>query len=127
MPGWHIRNAQGQPAPAERPSPAKPTASEDALWEQMRSGQLGARFERQQPVGTYRADFLCAELMLVIELDTRCHLAWRESDARRTRWMRAQGYTVLRFATYDVHRNLDGVVLAIGDEILRLRRGTLPR
>lgn len=73
------------------------------------------------PVGPFFADFLCRELKLVIELDGFSHDLAPERDVARDRWMKREGYTVLRFANAEVHGNLEGVVTAIGERIARLR------
>ena len=71
------------------------------------------KFARQMPVGPYFADFLCRELKLVIELDGHSHDSRSEQDAGRDRWMRAEGYRVLRFTNAEVSENVDGVLAEI--------------
>jgi very-short-patch-repair endonuclease len=47
-----------------------PTEAEDRLWGALRGRRLNRiKFKRQAPVGTYIADFLCAEAMLIVEID----------------------------------------------------------
>ncbi len=48
--------------------------------------------------------------MLVIEVDGSQHAERQEHDARRTYYLEAQGYNVIRFWNVDVLTNLDGVV-----------------
>ena len=59
--------------------------------------------------------FFCAEKKLIIEIDGEQHAFEpnRISDRRRTEWLRAQGYTVIRFWTNEVMHELDGVCEAI--------------
>lgn len=47
------------------------TKSEACLWKYvLRAGNLnGFKFRRQRPVLNYIADFMCPELMLIIEVD----------------------------------------------------------
>ena len=46
------------------------TEAEGRLWEQLRDRRLdGLKFRRQAPIGSYVADFLCADAMLVVEVD----------------------------------------------------------
>jgi len=115
-PTWKPRNTARAQALRHQATPA-----ERALWVPLARSQLGAKFSRQMPVGPFYADFLCRQLKLVIELDGFSHDLAPERDAARDQWMAREGYTVLRFANEEVHRNLEGVVSAIGEEIARLR------
>ncbi len=65
------------------------------------------------PVGPFFADFLCREARLVVELDGTSHDDRLNEDAQRDAYMRAQGYTVLRFQNADITGNLEGVLSAI--------------
>jgi len=89
------------------------TPAERLLWHCLSGSQLGAKFSRQMPVGSYFADFLCRELRLVIELDGFSHDLRPDYDARRDRWLAEAGYRVLHFANDDVFRNLEGVLVRI--------------
>ena len=68
------------------------------------------------PIGPYICDFLCRELMLVIEVDGGQH-AENPRDAVRTRYLEEQGYRVIRFWNNDVLSNPDGVVMTIAEAI----------
>lgn len=88
------------------------TDAERTLWSVLRARQMeGAKFRRQQPVGTYIVDFLCAEAMLVVEVDGGQHV--EERDSGRTADLEALGYCVIRFWNHEVLGNLDGVREAI--------------
>ena len=89
------------------------TKAEACLWKYvLRAGQLkGCQFRRQRPVLNYVADFMCKELMLVIEVDGITHA---ESDAvkrdeERQKTIESAGFTVLRFLDNDVLHNLKSV------------------
>lgn len=97
------------------------TPAERALWKHLARSQQGAKFSRQMPVGPYYADFLCRSLKLVIELDGHSHDVRQEQDIERDRWMREQGYTVLRFVNADVRENIEGVLQAIQAELAKPR------
>ena len=88
---------------------------EKILWTQIRNQQLGVKFRRQHGIGRYIADFYCAELKLVIELDGDSHYqdGGQEYDQTRDEFMRALGLTVLRFTNRDVMDNLSEVVSVI--------------
>ncbi len=56
------------------------TKSETCLWKYaLKSGKLtNWQFRRQRPVLNYIADFMCIELLLIIEVDGITHL-WEET------------------------------------------------
>ena len=120
MPDWKPRNTARARSLRRQATPA-----ERALWEHISRSQLDAKFSRQMPVGPYFADFLCRELKLVIECDGHSHDVSPQRDAARDRWMKQEGYTVVRFRNQDVFENVEGVVTAITLEVERLRN-TLP-
>jgi very-short-patch-repair endonuclease len=68
----------------------------------LRDRRLGGfKFRRQQPLGRYTADFYCAEVKLIVELDGRSHADRRERDAVRDDWMRSEGVDVLRVPVWE--------------------------
>ncbi len=90
--------------------------AEKRLWALLRRKQLdGFRFRRQHPVGPYVIDFFCFGSKLAVELDGWQHgeAEARAYDARRTRWLQAQGIEVIRFWNEDVFDAPDAVVYAI--------------
>ena len=92
------------------------TDAETLLWRKLRGRGLGGfKFVRQEPIGPYFADFACREQKLVIEIDGATHSAEAElgRDARRTEFLLASGYEVVRFVNDEVYRNLDGVLETI--------------
>lgn len=99
------------------------TPMERKLWRYLSGGALGARFSRQMPVGPYFADFLCRELMIVVELDGHSHDLRLAHDAARDCFMSEAGYKVLRFTNADVQCNVEGVATAIRLAIEVRRRG----
>lgn len=89
------------------------TAAERRLWSALRDRRLrGYRFRRQHPVGEYVADFACTRHRLIVETDGGQHVD-NEADNRRTAWLEAEGWRVLRFRNNDILRNTDGVIEAI--------------
>ncbi|MCI0466615.1 MAG: endonuclease domain-containing protein [Beijerinckiaceae bacterium] len=76
------------------------TVAETMLWRGLRNRGIGAKFRRQVPLGPYVADFLCIEARLIVELDGPPHDKPEQClyDMRRDRWLRAQGWQVLRFS-----------------------------
>ena len=50
------------------------TEAERKLWHRLRNrGLCGFKFVRQEPVGSYFADFLCREKALIVEVDGATH------------------------------------------------------
>ena len=87
------------------------TDAEQLLWGMLRGRRFqGLKFLRQFPVEPFVVDFVCRELMLVVELDGSQHAddEQTEYDERRTAYLNARGYSVLRFWN-DETRDLDGV------------------
>jgi very-short-patch-repair endonuclease len=73
---------------------------EQLLWHLLRNRRrCQMKFRRQHPIGTYTADFYCAEARLVVDVDGAHHLTkkGRRHDAIRDRWIMEQGILVLRF------------------------------
>jgi very-short-patch-repair endonuclease len=92
---------------------ATPTDAEMQLWLRLRRKQLyGLRCRRQHPMGIYVVDFFCADAKLIIEVDGGQHA---DDSDRRTAWLEARGYRVIRFWNNEVLTNIDGVLLAIAE------------
>src|SRR5437868_1594892 len=85
--------------------------AEHKLWQRLRNRGLdGLKFRRQAPIGPFVADFVCAEMKLVIELDGPSHNEREKYDADRSIYLSHLGYRVLRFLNEDVHRDIDAVL-----------------
>ena len=88
---------------------ARPTPAEDILWEQLRGGQLGFRFRRQEPIGPYIVDFVCRARRLVVEVDGDTHED-PEVDRARDRALVAMGYRVIRFDNSEIYEHREAMV-----------------
>src|SRR5262245_19769083 len=87
-----------------------PTDAERVLWGQLRFWQLdGYKFRRQQPLGHYIVDFVCLENRVIVELDGGQHVQQASLDAERDRWLRDDGFTILRFWNHDVLKDVGAV------------------
>ncbi|MBW6466803.1 MAG: endonuclease domain-containing protein [Brevefilum sp.] len=74
------------------------TPAEQKLCQSLRNRNLGDyKFRRQHPIDPYIADFYCAEVGLVIEVDGGGHLDQMANDQDRRDWLEGQGYHVIRF------------------------------
>ncbi|ASY70000.1 DNA methylase, putative [Sinorhizobium fredii CCBAU 83666] len=92
------------------------TRAEAALWNMLRDLRpLGARFRRETPIGPYIADFAWLSARLIVEVDGDSHEteSGRRHDVRRDQFLKAQGFTVLRFDNSQVLDGPDYVFLTI--------------
>ncbi len=77
------------------------------MWSALRMHRINnARFRRQQQIGPYIVDFFCPEAKLIIEVDGSQHAEEAEAwyDKRRTEWLQAAGYRVIRFWNGEILR-----------------------
>jgi len=89
------------------------TKVERHMWSRLRQRQVaGYKFRRQVPIGPYFADFVCLSARLVIEVDGgEAHGG--ESDLRKTAYLRARGYQVLRVPVQDIDETMEDVMHGI--------------
>jgi len=73
----------------------------------------GYKFRRQQPIGPFIADFVCLRCRLIVEADGGQHTGTAEYDEKRTAWLEAQGFRVLRFWNNDILQRSDEVLDSI--------------
>ena len=100
-----------------------PSDAEQKLWQSLRRKQLdGLKFRRQLPIGPFIADFACNESKLIVEVDGAQHDAVAGYDDRRTKYLEALGWRVIRFSAWDTVKEHDGVL----DTILREARRPPP-
>ena len=89
------------------------TKAEACLWKYvLKARQLkGFQFRRQRSVLNYIADFMCMELMLIIEVDGITHHFEEviKKDEIRQKTLEASGFTVLRFSDEEVLNNIQAV------------------
>jgi very-short-patch-repair endonuclease len=104
------------------------TEAEKALWMALRHRQLNQlKFRRQVPIGRYIVDFICFENRLVIELDGGQHADAEKYDEERTKWLKSQGFVVVRFWNNDVMSNMEGVLMRIVELTAKPPHPTLSR
>jgi very-short-patch-repair endonuclease len=92
------------------------TSAERMIWKLLQNRALGGfKFNRQTPVGPFIVDFLCRVRKLAVEIDGETHSSDEElaADARRSAYLRGQGYEIVRFANAQVYENADAVAQAI--------------
>lgn len=79
------------------------------VWSRLRNRQIaGYKFRRQFPIGSYFADFASLSARLVVEVDGQGHE--QESDARKTAFLEARGFRVLRVHAHEVDESIDDVM-----------------
>ena len=104
---------KGLKAVAGQTRTAAPEA-ERRLWAVLRDHRIaGMRFQRQQPVGPYVADFTCPGAKLVIEIERERS---EEDGEARAAWFAVQGYRVLHIPQWQALRDPQAVL----DEIARM-------
>ena len=99
----------------------KMTKGEACLWKYVlgRKQMKGYQFRRQRPVLNYIADFMCRELLLIIEVDGITHddAAAQIKDKKRTANLEAIGFTVIRFSDWEILNRITDVSIMIGQWI----------
>jgi very-short-patch-repair endonuclease len=107
------------------------TKAEACLWKYaLRARQMkGYQFRRQRPVINFMADFMCKELMLVIEVDGITHQDEKVilKDERKQSALEAAGFTVLRFSDHEVLKEMSGVISFLEDWIEKRGAVTKPK
>ena len=87
--------------------------SEAALWKYILSKgiMMDYTFLRQRPVLNYIVDFMCFELMLIVEVDGVSHDDERQAsyDIKRDSELEDIGFTVLRFSDWEVLNRIEDV------------------
>ena len=95
-----------------------PTEAEQRLWQQLKRRQIASvKFRRQQPIRPFIVDFVCFERRVIVEVDGGQHAKQVPYDEKRTCWLEAQGYRVLRFWNNEVLANTEAVAQAILDAV----------
>jgi very-short-patch-repair endonuclease len=88
---------------------------ERLLWAELRGQPLGLKFRRQHPVGPYVVDFCCLQKQLVVEVDGMAHDMGDNPvrDEERERFLRENGFRVLRVSAQRVLADAAGTAAAI--------------
>ena|SRR3990167_2074275 len=90
--------------------------AEKKLWYFLRAKRLNDyKFRRQAVIGDrYIADFLCAKIKLIIEVDGSQHADQQLYDNDRTVWLESRGYTVKRYwnneILFAIHEVMDDII-----------------
>ena len=101
-----IRNQKINPRKLElaRQFRKNPTESEDLVWQMIRNRQIkNLKWRRQQVIDGFIADFYCAELNVVLEIDGSVHDTdeAKEYDSYRTSIFESKGIRTFRLRNED--------------------------
>ncbi len=89
------------------------TVEEDIIWQELRNRKIGDfKFRRQHPVAGYIPDFVCLEKKLIIEIDGGYHNDKEQIvfDKAREKWLKEEGFTMIRFTNSEVNNSLSLVL-----------------
>jgi very-short-patch-repair endonuclease len=92
------------------------TRAERIIWQGRRAHRLdGPEFRRPTPIGPDMVDFVSHAAEVIIEVDGGQHFedAHEAHDAARDACLRSKGLLALRFNTYEVMTNREGVLTTI--------------
>jgi very-short-patch-repair endonuclease len=93
------------------------SGTERRVWFRLRRRNVaGYKFRRQVPIGPYFADFACLSARLVVEIDSEFHED-PERDQRKTDYLEARGWRVMRVFASMTDQHLDDVIEAIWQEL----------
>jgi len=112
---YHYNKKLKEYADANKKTMTKAAA---CMWKYLLSKRQmrGYQFRRERPILNYIADFVCLELLLVIEVDGITHLNEdvEKRDAEKDKAFVEIGFTVLRFTNWEVLNRVEivGEVIA---------------
>jgi len=100
-----------------------PTKAEALLWDSLRNRSIGKKFRRQYPTEGFILDFYCPELKICIEIDGQIHKNEEQLkyDQERSRTLKEQGISILRFWNSEVLNDLPSVLKTIDDFIRSIK------
>ena len=99
------------------------TKAEKILWSRLnRNHILGLQFRRQHPINIFIADFYCAKIKLVIEIDGSIHdiTEYQEHDRGRSEILNDFGITVIRFTNEQIIEEIDSTIEQIETVVQKL-------
>ncbi|KRC79869.1 endonuclease domain-containing protein [Sphingomonas sp. Root241] len=85
------------------------------FWQRLRKRMSGLHFRNHHAIGPYVVDFYLAPVRLVIEVDGQVHAtpAAIAQDVERNRFIRENGYRLVRIDAAEVLKDADGVAASI--------------
>ena len=101
------------------------TPAERIIWRLL--SNYRPSFTRQLVVGSYIVDLACRGARLAIEFDGSQHLEQQVYDDRRTKFLEAEGWRVMRIWNNDALSNPEGVARQILEAAAECLGGTHPQ
>lgn len=96
------------------------------MWKYILSNKqtLGFSFRRERPILNYIVDFVCLELMLVIEVDGITHEidSVAKKDIIRDIQLEEIGFKVMRFSSWEVLNRIADVSEVINEWIIKQQK-----
>jgi very-short-patch-repair endonuclease len=85
------------------------------LWKALQPRPDGLKFRKQFPIDGMTVDYACLSHRLIVEVDGAHHGMGDQPqrDQARDRFLRREGFEVMRVLARDVLNNLDGVIRSI--------------
>lgn len=100
--------------------------SQVCMWKYLlRAGSFkGYKFRRERPILNYIADFVCFELMLIIEVDGITHHNIKSVyyDHQKDIDLKSIGFDVLRFDGFMVLNEIDKVEMILEDWLVQKKK-----
>ncbi len=97
------------------------TKSAACMWKYVLSNKqmLGYKFRRERPILNFIVDFVCLDLLLIIEVDgfTHDNEDQNKRDLLRDEELAKLGFTTLRFSSWEVLNRIADVSITISDWI----------
>ena len=107
--------------PLARANKKNMTKSAACMWKYLLSKKqmMGYQFRRERPILNYIVDFVCLELLLIIEVDGITHTFQKAilKDQIRDQNLTDIGFTILRFSSWEVLNRIDDVSIIISQWI----------
>jgi very-short-patch-repair endonuclease len=103
------------------------TKAEACLWKYVLSSKqmMGYQFKRQRSFLDYIADFMCKELMLIIEVDGITHQNEEvyDKDKIREEALRRIGFNIIRFSDSEVLEDIHNVFRGLEAYVFNYQEG----
>jgi len=97
--------------------------AEALLWNELKNGKFhGLDFDRQKIIGNFIADFYCATLGLVIEIDGASHDNKVDYDKKRDEYMNSLGLSILRVQDREVRKEIESVMIKLEYQLADINR-----
>ena len=99
-----------------------PTPEEEIIWQLVRANKTGFHIRRQHIIGSYIVDFACLDKLATIEIDGGYHKdpVIQQYDKERTRFLKENGFTEIRFTNDEVRKDANEVIRKIIEALSKL-------